>query len=207
MNKLTYSFANDEAVVEYDLATPIEVKNGLEFAMPMKGDCSHNNLKLKYISEDSADSLYADFVLLDNINWKVYNFMVEGLSMNDKKWYLSAIVVEKTGHPANVFEGEIFIENIYEGKYLPSDIDRVVGVNTSVWPNPVTDFIYIDAPKDAIIDIYSIEGRLISSNLPIEYLSTENFTRQISTTGLVSGVYVVNVVTKEGLQTFKFIKE
>jgi hypothetical protein len=72
----------------------------------MKGDFTHNNLQLKYLNEDATDSVLVDFVTLNNINWYIYNVKVENLPADGKQWYLSAIVIEQTGHPANAFEGD-----------------------------------------------------------------------------------------------------
>ena len=204
-NKLTYAFDENEAIVEYSLISPIAVENSMELAMPLKGDFSHNNLQLKYVNEDATDSIYVDLLTLNNINWYVYNVKVEGLPTDGKRWYLSAIAIEKTGHPANAFESEIFIENIYFGN-VPINVEQVVGDGVRVWPNPAAEFIYVDAPENASIEVYSVDGRLISF-IPAENgVSGTNVPRTINVNNLISGTYIVNILTQSGSQTLKFVK-
>lgn len=206
-NKLTYTFDSEEnSVVEYSLSSPIAVENATELAIPMKGDFTHNNLQLKYLNEDATDSVLVDFVTLNNINWYIYNVKVENLPADGKQWYLSAIVIEQTGHPANAFEGEIFIENIYFGN-VPINVEQVIGEGISVWPNPATEFIYVDAPESASISIYSVDGTLITS-IPATNKEVKNNTlRQVNIHNLNAGVYVVNITTTTSTQTLRFIKE
>ena len=209
-NKFTYSFVDTSAIsiVEYKLNAPISVENGTDLSIPLKGDFTHNKLQLKYVNEDASDSVYADFIVLSSINWNIYNTKVEGLPNDGEKWYLSAIVVEETGHPANEFKGEFYIENIYLGRYIsPVGVDQVVGDGVALWPNPATEFIYVDAPASASIEVYSVDGRLITALDAISDNSANNVSRQIDTYNLTAGVYVVNITTANGTQSLKFVKE
>ena len=208
-NKLTYTLGNAEesSVVEYDLKTPFEVENTVELAIPLKGDFTHNKLQLKYVNEDATDSVYADFITLSNINWNIYNAKVEGLPDDGKKWYLTSVVVVETGHPANEFKGEFYIENIYLGRSTsPVEVEQVVGDGVRVWPNPAVEFIYVDAPENASIELYSVDGCMITS-IPANSTSENSLTRQININSLTAGVYVVNITTTTGTQSFKFVKE
>ena len=204
-NKLTYTFSEDEAIVEYSLTSPIEVANSTELAMPLKGDFTHNNLQLKYINEDATDSVYVNLLTLNSINWYIYNVKVEDLPADGKKWYLSAIAIEKSGHLANAFDGEIYIENIYFGN-VAINVEQVVGEGVKVWPNPATEFIYVDAPENASVEVYTIDGRMITS-IPANSTSENNSIRQIDTYNFTAGVYVVNITTEVGTQSLKFVKE
>ena len=205
-NALTYKFNEDEAIVEYSLTSPIAVENSTELAMPLKGDFTHNNLQLKYINEDATDSVYVDWLILNSVNWYIYNVKVEDLPADGKQWYLSAIAVEKTEHPASSFDGEIYIENIYFGN-VPINVEQVIGEGVKVWPNPATEFIYVDAPENALIEVYSVDGRLLASMPAINATSDINVTRQVEVNSLTSGVYVVTITTTEGTQSLKFVKE
>ena len=208
-NKLTYSFVDTSAisVVEYKLKTPMEVENDVDLSIPVKGDFTYNKLLLKYVNEDASDSIYADFITLSNFSWNIYNVRVDNLPSDNKKWYLSAVVVEESGHPANGFKGEFYIENIYLGKYeLPVGVEQVKGDGVSVWPNPAAEFIYVDAPENASIELYSIDGRLITS-VPAENVASEdNVLRTIGVNNLTAGTYIVNISTANGSQTLKFVK-
>ena len=137
----------------------------------------------------------------------MYNVKVIDIPEDGKRWYLSALHVVKTGHPANGFNGEFYIENIYLGRYeLPVGIEQVVGDGVSVWPNPATEFVSVDAPENASIEIYSVDGRLITS-IPVNSTLENNLTRQIDIYNLIAGVYVVNIITEQGVQSLKFVKE
>ena len=205
-NKLTYTFNKDveEAYVEYSLNSGVEVVNGVDLTIPMKGDFSHNKLQLVYVNEDATDSVVTDFVVLNSLNWKFYNVKVADLPEDGKKWYLSAFVVEKTNHPANVMGGTIYLENIYFGKReISVDVNQAIGDGFKVWPNPATEFVYVDAPEGASVEIYSVDGCLITSFT----MNKQNLTRQIDINSLSAGVYVVNVTTASGTQSLKFVKE
>lgn len=205
-NKLTYTFNKDveEAYVEYSLNSGVEVENGVDLTIPMKGDFSHNKLQLVYVNEDATDSVVTDFVVLNSLNWKFYNVKVADLPEDGKKWYLSAFVVEKTNHPANVMGGTIYLENIYLGKReISVDVNQAIGDGFKVWPNPATEFVYVDAPEGASVEIYSVDGCLITSFT----MNKQNLTRQIDINSLSAGVYVVNVTTASGTQSLKFVKE
>ena len=205
-NKLTYTFNKDveEAYVEYSLNSGVEVVNGVDLTIPMKGDFSHNKLQLLYVNEDATDSVVTDFVVLNSLNWKFYNVKVADLPEDGKKWYLSAFVVEKTNHPANVMGGTIYLENIYFGKReISVDVNQAIGDGFKVWPNPATEFVYVDAPEGASVEIYSVDGCLITSFT----MNKQNLTRQIDINSLSAGVYVVNVTTASGTQSLKFVKE
>ena len=69
--------------------------------------------------------------------------------------------------------------------------------NFSIYPNPVDDILYIQAPqKTEIVSIYDLQGRLIR-----QY----NLTRQTSLniSNLEEGFYVIQFQTKEGLMVQK----
>jgi hypothetical protein len=208
-NKLAYGFEEGvtDAFVEFNLNTPLEVENGIEMTIPVLGDFSHNKLLFKYVNEDASETIYTDFIVLSSLNWKIYNAKVEDLPADGKKWYLTALVIEKTGHIANGFAGDILVENIYGTfKNVPVSVDQVIGDGVSVWPNPATDFICVDAPESAFIEIFSLDGRLITSVPATNEVSEDNVLRTINVNNLISGTYIVNISTEKGLQTLKFVK-
>ena len=188
------------------MAQGLEVENGTELSIPLKGDFTHNNLKFKYVNEDASDSVLVDFITLSSLNWGIYNYVVSDMPVDGKKWYLSALVVEKSGHPANAFDGVFYIENIYLGN-IPINVEQVIGEGVKVWPNPATEFIYVDAPENASVEVYSVDGRLIASMPVVNATSDINVTRQVEVGSLTSGVYVVTITTTEGTQSLKFVKE
>ena len=206
-NKFTYTFANEEdAYVVYTLNSPIDVENGLDLTIPFKGDFTHNDVKLKCVNEDSSDSVLVDFVTLSGLNWTIEGVKIEGLPEDGKKWQLRAVVVEKSGHPANEFDGEFFIENIYLGTYNKVATEQVVVDGVSVWPTVVTDVINVEAPASATIEVYSVDGRMFMS-LPAVGDSNDSTLRTLDVNNFATGVYIVNIATVEGTQAVKFVKE
>jgi hypothetical protein len=149
----------------------------------------------------------ADFIILSSLNWKLYNAKVEDLPADGKKWYLTALVIEKTGHIANGFAGDVLVENIYGTfKNVPVGVEQVIGDGVSVWPNPATEFICVDAPESAAIEIFSVDGRLITSVTAEDGNLEDNVLRTISVNNLTAGTYIVNISTVSGSQALKFVK-
>mgnify|MGYP002514366776 CR=1 FL=1 len=87
-------------------------------------------------------------------------------------------------------------ENIYFGN-VPINVEQVVGDGVRGWPNPATEFIYVDAPENASVEVYSVDGRMITS-IPANGTSENSLTRQLSINSLTAGVYVVNITTANG---------
>ena len=208
-NKFVYEFVDgvEDAYVVFKLNTPIEIENGVEMTIPVKGDFTHNNLQFRYVNED-ADTIYVDFITLSSLNWGLHNVVVEGIPADGKKWYLEALVVEKTGHVANAFDGEFYIENIYGTfKSIPVVTDQIMGNGVVVWPTVATDFIYIDAPESALVEIYSVDGRLVTSLSVVDLTSEDNVVRAVNVNSLIAGTYLVNISSEKTTQTLKFIKQ
>ena len=206
-NKFTYTFAAvEEAAVEYTLTSPIKIENGVELTMPLKGDFTHNTLQFKYVNEDASDSVVVDALTLNSLNWNFYNVKVADIPADGKQWYLTAMLVEKTGHPANKFDGEFYLENIYFGSYNKVATEQVEIEVLSVWPTVATDIINVEAPASAMVEVYSVDGRMLVS-LPAVGDSDGITLRTLNVNNFVVGVYLVNIATTEGVQTIKFVKE
>jgi hypothetical protein len=74
------------------------------------------------------------------------------------------------------------------------------GWNSKIYPNPATDFLHleIDTIKNAKVSIMSLEGR--------EVMVVTGPTATIDISSLVSGIYLVRVVTASQVTTHKIIK-
>jgi len=94
------------------------------------------------------------------------------------------------------------------GARIPGITDALeANATTSITPNPFTDFINISSVKsykDATVQIYDIQGKLIVEN----FVDFENNTIQtIPTSNLTNGIYIVKVQGPyEKPKTFKIIK-
>lgn len=68
----------------------------------------------------------------------------------------------------------------------------------TVYPNPTTTFLTIDTDElIKSISIFNVSGKLV------QYETVTTFSVQ----ELPQGVYLVNVITENGVQTLRFIKE
>lgn len=71
----------------------------------------------------------------------------------------------------------------------------------SAYPNPCTDNITINVPKETTVEVSTINGQIIKS-IDINSKSTT-----VNLTGLSSGVYIVRLITDKEIVTKKIIKE
>ncbi len=74
-------------------------------------------------------------------------------------------------------------------------------LNFAVYPDPVSDNLTIDCSQQAIIEITNIQGQLIET-----HTASSNKT-SIDVSALPCGVYIVKVITENGVGVEKFIKE
>ena len=74
-------------------------------------------------------------------------------------------------------------------------------INLTIFPNPATDNITIEAPQQSIIEISNIEGQLIKT------LAASSAKTNIDVSTLPCGVYIVQVKSEKGVAVKKFIKE
>jgi hypothetical protein len=73
-----------------------------------------------------------------------------------------------------------------------------------IYPNPATDDITVEIPdfsRDAAISIYNIQGKLIMQQQMSQVRSN------VDISGLSQGLYMIKLITPEGIVTKKFIKD
>lgn len=106
-----------------------------------------------------------------------------------------------------VSEEETFVFTADRDRELVAHFISTVGVNAiddmtvMVYPNPVIDrlFIEIDRPASRC-EIYTVAGSLISS----QEIVTTKFDIEVS--DLVSGAYIIRIVTDSGVKNMRFVK-
>ncbi|AZB11194.1 T9SS C-terminal target domain-containing protein [Chryseobacterium sp. G0162] len=85
------------------------------------------------------------------------------------------------------------------GTLATSEVSKKAASVTSVYPNPVSDVLNIKSKEKVNgIEIYDISGRKVSADLDGNKVNTKN---------LNPGSYIINIETKEGKTTEKFIKK
>ena len=74
-----------------------------------------------------------------------------------------------------------------------------------IYPNPVRDLLTIDMTgleKPTSIKVIRSDGVLVKTIVPADGKQL----LQVNTTGLTSGVYIVNIVNSKGTKSFSFVK-
>ena len=74
-----------------------------------------------------------------------------------------------------------------------------------IYPNPVRDRLTIDITgleKPNSIKVIRADGVLVKTIVP----GDDKQLLQVNTTGLTSGVYIVNIVNSKGTKSFSFVK-
>jgi len=73
-------------------------------------------------------------------------------------------------------------------------------IDFKVYPNPATNYLTIETPQQAVIEITNIEGQLIKSIVA-------SGKTNIDVSSLTSGVYIVQVKSEKVCKVGKFVKE
>jgi len=84
---------------------------------------------------------------------------------------------------------------------ITADSEIIALEKISVFPNPVTDILNIEAPQKADIVIINIEGQIIKTISNISGVISLNFS------GLTDGVYILKVITDKEIITKKIFKQ
>lgn len=85
---------------------------------------------------------------------------------------------------------------------IPVAIPILESLKSEVFPNPSTDYIYINLPEyTSKLDIYSLNGAFIEQIMP------KNEVAKINISDLPTGLYIVKIYSNHGIITSKFIKE
>ena len=80
----------------------------------------------------------------------------------------------------------------------PSGIEAISNVKVSLYPNPVSDKLTVEGEGIQMVQVLDVNGRNV--------ISTEH-SGSIDMSSLASGVYVVRVVTADGIRAEKIIKK
>ena len=140
-----------------------------------------------------------------------------GRSVND---FTNAVVTETTtgewrGHNVSLadYAGQtIYVAfrhyNVTDMFYLDIDditisdtqvsIDDVDNINVAVYPNPVSDVLNIRGEGIQQIELMDVNGRTVM---------TSGATSQLNLSGMAAGLYMVRVITNEGVHTQKIVKK
>jgi len=90
------------------------------------------------------------------------------------------------------------IDNIYIGDPAMSGVEDLSAAKVQVYPNPVTDRMYVVAPEDARVEVYDVAGHLAL---------TASAAQPVVMESLATGVYVVKVIAADKTETVRILKK
>jgi len=83
-----------------------------------------------------------------------------------------------------------------------ASVKELPNSNISLYPNPVSDKLYISGCNDATIDIYNISGKLLMTT------QSESDKQVVDVSALDQGVYFIRIAdTQNSIQSYKVIKQ
>ena len=166
---------------------------------------SNSGLPSNYILSVATDNLgnkwfgadYGGVTKFDDINWTVYNTSNSGLPED----IVYSIVIDALGNKwfgtnngVGVFNENGIITNVKD------EISIVTG-EFIVYPNPAKDMIAIEVSQAGTIAIFNSTGMLVKE------FEISGTTTQTDISKLPSGLYILQVIMKDGIIAKKFIKE
>ena len=80
-------------------------------------------------------------------------------------------------------------------------IDEIGKLHTSIYPNPASEVVNIEAPANSTVTILSIEGKVAINTV------TNNVLEMIDISSLESGNYIVSISNNNAFSTQILIKK
>ncbi|MFA6200690.1 MAG: T9SS type A sorting domain-containing protein [Bacteroidales bacterium] len=162
-------------------------------------DCDGNNLSACAIDSifhmlPNRNGVYEGVIILqDGDETNPGNFTCRDTLATNKNWK----VWEFHTHTD-------IINSIYDCPYFTIGLSSVPSIiEARIYPNPMKDELIIETPnKIEKIEVYDVMGRRVNYNN-----SSSLGTTKLDCLNLESGVYLINIQTKEGKGTYKIIKE
>jgi len=168
------------AYVTYSFATPVSISGAF-----------YASLALPTITGDTL-AVYAtpkDFNIGDSLSW---------VKWNDGTWHS----LLSNGNLGTGFNPELVIQPILCSSSLTNITKSSISNNgIYIYPNPATNNLIIESPQQAIINIINIQGQIIRT------LAITGSKTNVDVSTLLSGVYIVEVRTGNGVDVRKFVKE
>ncbi len=166
-------------------------------------DCSENGFreKLQLRWNDLRSNIISDSALTNmfqvNYNYLTQNAIYEKESIAWNDYSLDTTQISYMSGWTN--KRLIYLDEKINDTCVPIGINSVKKLAFKVYPNPVSDFLYIDCevPNTLNVEIYNVYGQLIKTAC----LSREE--NRISLNGLSNGLYFINIRSKDYDETMK----
>ncbi len=123
-------------------------------------------------------------------------------------WYKTPIMGNRVFYTSLGHKSSDFVQDTVFQLLLKNALQWCVGSNPGIfenvadnikiWPNPFTGKVHIDGCLESNLKVYSIEGRLIFS----EMIDSDNYLKEIS--GLQGGYYIFSIL-KDGFRINKIV--
>jgi len=130
-------------------------------------------------------------------------------------WSGDSLFVENLSSEMTLLQGEylLYTDVKLENPDITTGTEEVItgnlhGLELSIYPNPVEDRLQVfntsDIYQDVKLEIMDISGRLVLTREVPRWVNGQ--VEQFDTSGLTHGVYLIKVVSAEGVGVFRFIK-
>ncbi len=160
---------------------------------------------IAYSSENRLSMIYLDGMPLNGFNPDTYVYDVEllsnsvespvvtGTTMQDSAWMIISQAFELPGSAVI----DVYPESLAGLKRYIVNFSLIMNINdpgtptVMVYPNPVSEKLFISGIENARVKLYSIDGKII--------LEEERcFENTIDLSGVQMGIYILNLTDKEG---------
>lgn len=202
-NDLNYTFSGDAgSTVRYNLRKPAKVDKNIKYYLSIKGDASGNTLSLLLKNADLSDSILVDVTTLNKVNWDEYEVDFADYISAGEEWTVAAVVITRSDKITSL-TGDVYIECVYADVNTTTDVEQILSDNYKVWQN--AENVYLQCPQSAVVNIYTIDGKMLLT-VPAVADSADVEMRTINISALLTGSYIMNVVTESGTESVKIIK-
>ncbi len=159
----------------------------------------------KWVTQSMDIYEYDDENHLTHTAYYTYVYSLDTIALSREYYYDSEITGDiyiNTRTSYYYIEGKLYSRRLsknYYGKFQFNNVNRVLPVAISVYPNPAQDVIHFDVQGINKVEIISTNGRVIKT-----YNTSQNY---INVSDLTSGVYILRIYDNNNdIRTSSFIK-
>ncbi len=139
-----------------------------------------------YIRLTAWQSLFSSGTMVRGILQPNSSIQIEGVTRLDSFRYLIS---------SENFQSTVSQLHLFDYRFPVSTTNLFKSDSILIYPNPTRDFVYIDAPENANVDLFDAQGRLIQRTKG----------KKIDVRFLTSGTYFIHVHLRNNLQYQKLI--
>ena len=185
-------------------SNPIAYQSAFSFKASVNNaghDTYHGAFKI-FIYNNSGENVYNTDSIPYDLNYNTTVNLTYNLS------YISALTSGEYTATIKYLEGDKWME-VPEGTVSPTISFRVSGTSvaernadeTTPYPNPTSDMIYLNLPEMAMVQLSDATGKIL---LQKEMQGEE---ASLDLSGFNSGIYLLRIVTKQGVSHHAVVKQ